>query len=62
MELETDGVDGEGAARQPGPLDRAFALLDPLLRCAGKADTRVKLIGMPLDLRHEVRNFFQLCA
>ena len=24
MELEADGVDGEGAARQPRPFDRAF--------------------------------------
>jgi hypothetical protein len=32
MELEADGVGGEGAARQPGPFDRALALLDPILR------------------------------
>jgi hypothetical protein len=31
MKLEAHRVDGEGAARQPGPFDRAFALLDPLL-------------------------------
>ena len=34
MKLEADGVGGEGAARQPGPLDRALAFLDPLLRRA----------------------------
>jgi hypothetical protein len=28
MELKTDGVGGEGTARQPGPLDRALALLE----------------------------------
>jgi hypothetical protein len=27
MELEAHRVGGEGAARQPGPFDRAFALL-----------------------------------
>ena len=31
LELEADGVGSEGAARQSRPLDRAFALLDPLL-------------------------------
>ena len=53
----------------PSPLDRALALLDPLLRCAAlvvegdgtrgrpcqvgdnKADTRIKLAGVLLDLR-----------
>ena len=34
MELEADGVGGEGATGQPGPFDRAFAFLDPLLRRA----------------------------
>src|SRR5271165_3863045 len=31
VELEADGVGGEGSARQAGPLDRALALFDPLL-------------------------------
>src|SRR6516225_8950833 len=34
MELKTNGVGGEGTARQPGPFDRALALFDPLLRRA----------------------------
>jgi hypothetical protein len=34
MELKTDGVGGEGTARGPGPVDRAFVLFDPLLRRA----------------------------
>jgi hypothetical protein len=33
VELEADGVDSEGAARQAGPLDRALAFFDP--RCRG---------------------------
>jgi hypothetical protein len=71
MELEADGVGGEGATGQPGSLDRAFAFFDPLLRRAtlvvetddvlggpcqvghDKADTRVKLGGVPLDLGYD---------
>ena len=71
MELEADGVGGEGATGQPGPFDRAFAFLDPLLRRAtlvveaddalggprqvghDKADTRVKLGGVPFDLGYD---------
>jgi len=34
MELEADGIGGEGAAGQPGPFDRTLALLDPLFRRA----------------------------
>ena len=34
VELEADGVGGEGPARPPRPLDCTLGLLDPLLRCA----------------------------
>jgi hypothetical protein len=34
MELEADGIGGEGPAGQPRPFDRALALFDPLLRRA----------------------------
>jgi hypothetical protein len=34
MELQADGIGGEGTARQPSPFDRALALFDPLLCCA----------------------------
>ena len=34
MELEADSIGGEGPARELRPLDRALALLDPLLRRA----------------------------
>jgi hypothetical protein len=69
VELEADGVGGDGPARQPRPLDCTLVLLDPLLRCAAlvveddnalgrtrqvgddKADARVQLARMPLDLR-----------
>ena len=34
MELEADGVDGEGPAGQPCPLDRVLVFLDVLLRRA----------------------------
>jgi hypothetical protein len=34
MKLEANRVSGEGAARQAGPLDRALAFLDVLLRRA----------------------------
>jgi len=34
MELQADGIGGEGAARQPSPFDGAFSLFDPLLCCA----------------------------
>src|SRR5271156_7103879 len=75
MELEADGIGGEGSARQPRPFNRALALFDPLLRCAAvvvegddalgrsrqvgddEADTRVKLAGVPLDLRHDPPRF-----
>jgi hypothetical protein len=68
VELEAHRVGGEGPARQPRPLDRTLALLDPLLRYAAlvvegdnalgrtrqagddKADARVQLARMPLDL------------
>src|SRR6516164_418279 len=71
MELQADGVGGEGATGQPGPFDRALAFLDPLLRRAtlvveaddalggprqvghDKADTRVKLGGVPFDLGYD---------
>src|SRR5262249_16170150 len=63
MKLEPHCVGGERSARQSRPLDRAFALLDPLLArpCCRKqrraahvrhdeADAGIKFSGMPLDL------------
>jgi hypothetical protein len=34
MQLQADGIGGEGTARQPSPFDRALSLFDPLLCCA----------------------------
>ena len=34
MKLKANRVGSERPARQPRPLDRAFALLDPLLACS----------------------------
>src|SRR6516164_9027531 len=70
MKLVANGVGRERPARQPRPLDRALAFLDPLLASAAlvvegddplrrschvgddEADTRIKLSGMPFDLRN----------
>src|SRR5215510_14907426 len=70
MKLKPHRVCGKRPARQPRPLDRAFAFLDPLLASAAlvvegddplrppchvgddEADTRIKLSGMPFDLRN----------
>ncbi len=35
VKLETDGVGGETAAREPRPSDRSLALLDPMLAGRG---------------------------
>jgi len=45
MELEANGVGGEGATGQPGPLDRALAFFDVLLT-GGLYGTRLKADGL----------------
>jgi len=47
MELEANRIGGEGAARQAGPLDRALALLDPLLGRAALVVERDDALGRP---------------
>ena len=47
VELEADGICGEGAARQPCPLDRALAFLDPLLRRAALVVEGDDALGWP---------------
>ena len=47
MELEAHRVGDEGPARQPRPLDRTLALLDPLLRCAALVVEGDNALGAP---------------
>ena len=47
MELEADGVGGEGAARQAGPLDRALAFFDVLLAGAAVVVEGNDALGRP---------------
>src|SRR5215471_13010919 len=53
MELKTDGVGGQGTARQPGPFDRALALFDPLLRRAPLVVEGDDALGRPRQIGHD---------
>ena len=53
MELKTDGVGGQGPARQPGPFDRALAFFDPSLRCAALVVEGHDALGRPRQIGHD---------
>src|SRR5215813_13334941 len=53
MELEANGVGGEGATGQPGPFDRALAFLDPLLRRATLVVKADNALGRPRQVGHD---------
>src|SRR5262245_3234362 len=53
MKLEPHGVGRERPARQPRPLDRAFALLDPLLARATLVVDRDDALGRAAHVRHD---------
>src|SRR5260221_8452928 len=53
MKLEPHGVGGERSARQSRPLDRAFALLDPLLARAALVVERDHALGRAAHVRHD---------
>src|SRR5258705_9288552 len=52
MKLEPHGVGCERPASQPCPLDRALALLDPLLACATLVVERDDPLGRTAHVRH----------
>ena len=52
MKLKPDGIGGEGAARQPCPLHRVLALLDPLLAGAALIENRNGLVIDGRTTRH----------
>jgi hypothetical protein len=47
MELKANRIGGEGTARQPGPLDRALALLDVLFTGAAVVVEGDDVLGWP---------------
>src|SRR4030081_2809435 len=53
MKLETDGVGGERATGKPRPLDRAFALFDPLLARAALVVEGDDILGCPCHVGHD---------
>ncbi len=53
MKLETDGVGGEGTARQPRPFDCALALFDPLLARAALIVEGDDILGRPRHVRDD---------
>src|SRR5262249_2982013 len=53
MKLEPHRVGGERSARQPRPLDRALALLDPLLASAALAVESNDALGRAAHVRHD---------
>jgi len=53
MELEADGIGGEGSARQPRPFNRALAFLDPLFRRAALVVEDNHALGWPRQVGHE---------
>src|SRR5258708_16964299 len=53
MKLEPHRVGGERSARQSRPLDRAFALLDPLLARAALVVERDHALGRAAHVRHD---------
>src|SRR6516165_2606212 len=53
MKLEPHRVGGERSARQPRPLDRALALLDPLLACPALVVEDNNALGRAAQVRHD---------
>src|SRR5262249_43466370 len=53
MKLEPHGVGRERPARQPRPLDRALALLDPLLARAALVVESNDALGRAAHVRHD---------
>src|SRR5262247_2707818 len=53
MKLEPHRVGGDRSARQSRPLDRAFALLDPLLARAALVVERDHALGRAAHVRHD---------
>src|SRR6266478_5578421 len=53
MQLEPDGVRAERHAREPGPLDRVLAFLDPLLRRPPPVVESNHLLGRAMEVRHD---------
>src|SRR5262249_61071323 len=53
MKPKTGGVGGECSACQPRPLDRALALLDPLLACSAFIVEGNDIFGGPRHGRHD---------
>jgi len=50
MQLQADGIGGEGTARQPSPFDRALSLFDPLLCCAALVVDGDDALGRPCQI------------
>jgi len=53
VQLKADGIGCEGAARQPGPFDRALAFFDPLLRLAALIVEGNDALGPPCQVGDE---------
>src|SRR5262249_34348081 len=53
MKLEPYRIGGKRSARQSRPLDRAFALLDPLLACPALVVERNDALGRAAHVRHD---------
>src|SRR5215467_2928151 len=53
MKLEPNGIGGECPARQPRPLDRAFAFLDPLLARPALVVEGNDSLGWAAHVRHD---------
>jgi hypothetical protein len=53
IKLEPHRIGGERSARQSRPLDRAFALLDPLLACPALVVESNDTLGRAAHVRHD---------
>jgi hypothetical protein len=53
MKLEPHRIGGERSARQSRPLDRAFALLDPLLARPALVVESSDALGLAAHVRHD---------
>src|SRR6516162_9275732 len=53
MELEADGIGGEGSAGQPRPFNRALAFLDPLFRRAALVVEGDDALRRPRQVGHD---------
>src|SRR5262245_13710620 len=62
MKLEPHRIGGERSARQSRPLDRAFALLDPLLARPALVVESSDALGLAAHVRHDEAEPLACCC